>query len=181
MKIATVPVMDFADPHKVASLLNEMRSGTISEVFVPFPTQRENHELLTILNSRLSDDRYEIEKSKVQINIHFEQSELNNPAFKAVESIATPTGKEGPTLTITQGLVGGAVIGGIGGFGIATLAGLIKTTTDSSSNPFLMALGAVATGIAIGSAGGTAIALGRDVDFKFGEYGLGLTTPKQSN
>lgn len=175
----TMPAIEFSDPKKVESIFSQMASGKISQVMVPMPTDADHGALAGVFNIS-NDQLINLKQSNLQINLHFDKSELDTPAFKAIESIATPPGIKGPTLTLKQGVIGGAVIGGIGGFGIATLCGFIKTSADATSNPVLMAIGAIATGLAIGSLSGTALATGHDLDLHIGKTGVGVTTPKAS-
>jgi len=79
-----------------------------------------------------------------------------------------------PTITISQGVVGGAAIGGVAGLSAFLVAESLKQFSAAIGNPICGAIGMVLAGLCTGATGGVLVSTYKKVQVKVGPYGVDL-------
>jgi len=169
----------------------DVKSQRVKLVTVPLPDANEASEIAKVLGQEVSDDQLQqLARLPINFHIYFEDNSDTKLAFNTVMGAATSgmfasssalaaTQPNTPTLTVTQGAAGGALLGGVGGAGTAFILMGLKSTGDAFGNPYLSALGAILVGTALGGLTGTIVAKTDDywVNVRKGglDFGAGRT------
>lgn len=168
-------------------------AGDIHNIDIPIPDINALPAITQHINNITSEQLLDLHGTNISINLHFNSHPETQDALSLLQMVIPtntfkPSTNEGglepitrigttggiPSITIAQGAEGGALIGGIGGAGVALLLQGIKSTADSIGNPILVTIGTVLAGIAAGAAGGAVFAKTSEYILTIGKDGVSV-------
>lgn len=164
-----------SNPQKTNAAVSLLAAGAIDKLRVPVPQQKHVPTLVEQIANGVTKEQMKALQN-ININLHFESKRETQIAFNTIKQAvpeAKDTGKI-PDVTMKQGIIGGAVIGGVTGAGVLALLQGLKSTADAFGNPILSAVGAVIVGIGIGATGGAIFSKTSEYNLKIGPTAVEL-------
>jgi len=115
--------------------------------------------------------------NRFNINVTLDTSQQSDEAMKVLHNaaiLAAANSPHHPTITISQSMENGAVIGGALGLSAILIAEGLKNTAAAIGNPVCAALGFVIGGLAAGAAAGAAYAKFSEINVKISPVEVAL-------
>ena len=184
MKLAPTiaPYQFAANRVQSSAVLQSLDAGEIPKIDFPIGTSSPGWAAIIDDARKHLAQMNASNQANININIHFENHHETNLAFQSIKAAmpaVAPTAVIGDTagqvrrlpvqLTLKQGVAGGAMIGTIGGAGLAAILLSVKSTADAIGHPIIGTLGSILAGIAVGATTGAIIAT--DYDLHIGKDG----------
>lgn len=157
-------------------------SGEIQRIRIPTARATELPVISQYMRDLTGEQLQGLNDTNIVVNLHFNSHHETQVAVNALRDALPSSSVEtgGSSITIAQGATGGAVIGSVGGVGVALLLQSLKSTTEAFGNPILSTLGSVLVGIAVGAVGGAAFAKTTEYSVSVGKTGVTLAAGTQN-
>ncbi|HTW54258.1 MAG TPA: hypothetical protein VME45_20390 [Stellaceae bacterium] len=173
--MATVQIFPAAlgnSADKWKELLDSLTTNN-QQAQVSMATPADHSAGLSLLNAPFANEALKSLSTAPQLDLHlnfgsgvaqfYDVQKLLDLAKSAQQKAAAPAPApplQQPKITVSQGLQGGAAIGGLGGLGLAFFMEGLKSTAAATGNPAFLGVGIVIMGMALGAASGALIANG---------------------